>query len=361
MPKGLQLTPRLKAIIQALGRPERRYKVLDTFQMWRKFFPGTKDYHSATNALAPAVEAGLLSRRYLFPKVSTYDGGRLRSVYYLHPDNLVAIKRLLEAHGRATEWHDFEALETTETNGDLSPLLMPHEVGMADVFLALEGACEMTPGYELLFWDWASPRDGAITQTLVDTHGRVYKFNPDAPFAVKTPWSPCELGFLEYDNDSKDPRAYFATKVRGYQIYFQQGYLPTLLNHYGQKFPHLKPALARVKGFRIFGVAGGERSPQRRNDLFKATLHLKAYKMAWFAAKSDLTAQTILTSHVWLSGKEYAPIATQEAEKRTTMTPAAFKCWQHEQIAQMPRVTFASPPPVKEAEPQPQQQMELFA
>jgi hypothetical protein len=360
-PHGLQLTPRLKALIRALGQPGHRFKVLDTYQVWRKFFAGTRDYRSATNALTPAVKAGVISRRYIFPKATTDPTGRPRAYYYLHADNLPAIKRVLERCGRATEWHDFEDLQTVDTDHDLSPLTVPHELLISETLIAWDEACERTPGYEL-FWDWTSPR-ADITQTLIDADGRIFHVNPDAVLLLRTPWQfPLELGFLEADNDSKDARDYFAPKIRGYQLYFREGYLPQLLSYYARQLPQLRDRLLAVRGFRVFSVAGGDRPQQRRDDLFKATLPLKAYKMAWFAAKSDLSPQTILTGKVWLRGKEYALIAKAATRLPQAMTRSAFKRWQAEQIATMPRVALASPPLVKKrAEKQPQRQMELFA
>jgi hypothetical protein len=110
-------------------------------------------------------------------------------------------------------------------------------------------------------------------------------------------------------------------------------------------------------------VAGGTRPQQRRDDLFRATLHLKAYKMALFAARDDISSETILTQPIWIRGKEYAPIRAKQQTLPADMSPAAFKRWLQEQLAAMPRVVFAQPPQlhVQRQRHQPQRQMALFA
>ena len=126
------LTSRDLDIIYSVGT----YKYLSIFQLQRLHFPFAQSYRAASNRIAALVSAGLLSRVFHHPRLTAHTG-RPASILYLQSENLATLATLLARMSRASLFDRFHDITTTDRD-DFAYSFIMHELGISDLYIALE-------------------------------------------------------------------------------------------------------------------------------------------------------------------------------------------------------------------------------
>ena len=133
------LTSRDLDIIYSVGT----YKYLSIFQLQRLHFPFTQSYRAASNRIAALVSAGLLSRVLPSPETNRpHWPPCLNSLST--SENLATLATLLARMSRASLFDRFHDITTTNRDEFAYSFIM-HELGISDLYIALELSDRPTP------------------------------------------------------------------------------------------------------------------------------------------------------------------------------------------------------------------------
>jgi Replication-relaxation len=306
---SLALTSRDLDIIYSVGT----YKYLSIFQLQRLHFPFAQSYRAASNRIAALVSAGLLSRVFHHPRLTAHTG-RPASILYLQSENLATLATLLARMSRASLFDRFHDITTTDRD-DFAYSFIMHELGISDLYIALELSDRPT---SLVFWERTSPKMEGVTdklraelETEDGTRTHTLTFNPDSFLCYRTPDDSLTFYFHEHDNNTETNLHNLYRKYAGYLAFHKErrfaDLLRRFLNKHGISIPDTLIARA---DFRVLTTAP---DAHRRDKLIREVNKLDDCQRFYFADLMDISPATIHTP-LWRKASDYDPIAKAEKQ-----------------------------------------------
>lgn len=323
------------------------FRVVTTEQITRYFYPtpALNPVKATLQVLLRLTAHDFVSRSYL------YSGTRPRSVWYVTPKNLRAIRAELERTRRADLFEDLfaDAEHDLRTSAKLQQNTLGHEVGISACFLALCDQIENTP-LSMPVWMNTSPSHPLLStkvkttitsKTTKKTIHKTLPVNPDGFFILDN-GNDRTFYFLEYDNNTETLVQKITNKFIAYHAYnkqkvFKNETLAQISHAYGL------PARddARI-GVRVLFVTT---TPTRRDDLFIKSTAIPAGDLFLFTTVDDFIADSF-GAH-WLSKSAFSPffndywnMAKPENKKTPKVRPSVLRQFRSDAIAQMEKISI---------------------
>ncbi len=323
------------------------FRVVTTEQITQYFYStSAQNPNKATlQVLLRLAAHNFVSRGYL------YSGARPRSVWYVAPKNLHAIKTELAKTKRADIYEEFfaDAQHDLRTSAKLQQNTLGHEVGISAFFLALCDRVEEA-NLSMPVWINTSPSHPLLstkvktTITSKATHKAITKtlpVNPDG-FFILDDGTDRTFYFLEYDNNTETLVQKITNKFIAYHAYNKQKIFKNeTLENISRAYGLPEQDNARI-GVRVLFVTTNE---NRRDDLFIKSTAIPAGDLFLFSTIENLI-QDPFGAH-WLSKSAFSPffneywnMAKPQGKKTQKARPSILRQFRNDSINQMEKTSI---------------------
>ena len=319
-----------------------RFQLLSTKQIAQTHFPDPqskaaanrmrrlKMFEFVTNVYAPLTSEET--------KVAT----RPASIWLFPPSCQKKVQSFLENHHRASDWDTLsDEIATYNREHKFSQQSLIHEVGISEVFLALEAKLDSQKGYQLPFLIRTSPRHDDIScrvdvpRTHIKTDNRTGEqtktqvteeqtVNPDAFVCVGYPDQSYTFTFFEFDNGTSSDFT-FVQKLEGYYVYLKQGRFAEVCKLFSERY-NLGIRNPEKASFRVVTIVNSKTNAERRlYKLFAASLRLPSTTVFNFATLADF--QTDPYGSIMVNKRVFEPLKSEYIESIRSAAPTVQRKW----------------------------------
>ena len=322
-----------------------RFKLLSTRQIGELHFDReTKPQTTApANMMRKLKMAGCVKCAYApLTAIETETPTRPCAVWFVPPDCLKVIQKILIGQGRASEWETIEATATTINKDQrFAEQSLRHEVGISDVIIALENQIQKLDGFELVFALRTSPRHEDIStkieikkkRTVIDPKTKQAReretrlqttVNPDIFIAIQYPDKTFGFFFFEYDNDTSNDQK-FLEKLEGYYVYQTRGLFEPVAKKFSVQYA-LPIKDFTGASFRVVTVVNSKtNATRRRNSLFSKSLPLPTNRFYNFTTLDEWQRDPL--GKVFLNKQTFAPLMDEYRDRIKLASPHIASKW----------------------------------
>ncbi len=353
---NVKLTPKQIAVLADVVR----LKLLSTRQIGELHFDLAEkpETTAPANLMRKLKMAGCVKSAYT-PLTSTETDTPTRpsAVWFVPPDSLKVIRRVLVEQGRASEWEAIEATAVTINKDQrFAEQSLRHEVGISDVLMALERQVRALPGFELVFALRTSPRHEDISTTIEIKKTRTVQdgktkelrerefrqkttVNPDLFFAIQYPDKTFGFFFGEYDNDTSNEAKFFE-KLEGYHVYQSRGLFEPVARTFSERYA-LPIKDFSGASFRVVTIVNSKTNPtRRRNSLFSRSLLLPTNRFYNFATLDEWKRDPL--GQVFLNKQTFAPLMDEYHRCIKPASPTIVSKWMDSKLDGLRKDSIAS-------------------